>query len=90
MYDVRVHCANYLKPRYFLELKMYAYPFNFRTFTFGTGAPIEPGWSPKFVIAASVTLLVVVLACAGGAAACCYRKYTRSRDAVQFDRLQRP
>lgn len=39
----------------------------------------EPGWSPKFVIAASVTLLVVVLACAGGAAACCYRKYTRSR-----------
>ena len=69
---------------------MYAYPFNFRTFTFGTGAPIEPGWSPKFVIASSVTLLVVVLACAGGAAACCYRKYTRSRDAVHFDRLQRP
>jgi len=49
------------------------------TFTFGTGVPIEPGWSPKFVIAALVTLVVVVLACAGGAAACCYRKYRRSR-----------
>ena len=60
---------------------------HFRTFTFGTGVPIEPGWSPKFVLAASVTLLVVVLACAGGAAACCYRKYRRSRDASQSNRF---
>ena len=60
---------------------------NFRTFTFGTGVPIEPGWSPKFVIAALVTLIVVVLACAGGAAACCCRKYRRSRDTIQSNRV---
>lgn len=60
---------------------------NFRTFTFGTGVPIEPGWSPKFVIAALVTLVVVVLACAGGAAACCYRKYRRSRDGMLCNRF---
>ena len=58
---------------------------DFRTFTFGTGVPIEPAWSSKLMMAMGITLSVVVLACAGGAAACCYRKYKRSRYGLRFN-----